>query len=320
MRKYSLYTIVFVIFIILIVVSFISIYFSITQHREDLIETAIKEKTHLAETVNETLASPIWIYRLALVPGMEKAFIEEVAGFKDVRYIRVVSSDGTIYKSSIEGEWGEIVKDPDIQKVISTRREVVKDQIFKEEKIKLIIYPGYQDKTIWVAFTLKGIEGTIRSMWIRDISVIGGGLILIILILFILLRGIVGPLRKMTVACEEIRGGNLDVKIKVESRTEIGELATTFNKTIADLKKSKEALEEAKATLEIKVEARTKELKELAEGLEEEVKRRTKEVYERMEELEKFQKVTIGRELKMIELKKEIKKLKEELKKSKGRS
>ena len=88
---------------------------------------------------------------------------------------------------------------------------------------------------------------------------------------------------------------------------------------IEELKKAKEGLEEARTVLEIKVEARTKELKELSEGLEEEVKRRTAEVQERVEELERFHKLMVGRELKMIELKEEIKKLTKELEKYKPR-
>lgn len=78
-------------------------------------------------------------------------------------------------------------------------------------------------------------------------------------------------------------------------------------------------LEEAKASLEIKVKARTKELEELTESLEEKVQGRTKELQDRIRELEKFHQLTIGRELKMVELKEEIKKLKEELVKNKGR-
>jgi len=84
-------------------------------------------------------------------------------------------------------------------------------------------------------------------------------------------------------------------------------------------RKAREALEESKTVLEVKIEARTKELKELAEGLEEEVKRRTAEVQERVEELERFHKLMVGRELKMIELKEEIKKLTKELEKYKPR-
>lgn len=54
------------------------------------------------------------------------------------------------------------------------------------------------------------------------------------------------------------------------------------------------------------------ETKKLQEGLEDEVKKRTIELEKRVKELEKFHKLVVGREIKMIELKKEIKKLKEE--------
>jgi len=82
-----------------------------------------------------------------------------------------------------------------------------------------------------------------------------------------------------------------------------------------ELEQKTKALKEAKTTLEIKVKARTKELKELAESLDEQVRERTKELQKRIGELEKFHKLTVGRELKMVELKKEIKGLKEELEK-----
>lgn len=97
-------------------------------------------------------------------------------------------------------------------------------------------------------------------------------------------------------------------------RIEIKKLADTFNKTIEDLKKAKEAIEESKTILKIRVRARARELKELAERREETIKERTKDLRERVEELERFYRLTIGRELKMIELKNEIKKLKEKLK------
>ncbi len=54
-------------------------------------------------------------------------------------------------------------------------------------------------------------------------------------------------------------------------------------------------------------------LKRIHQEMEEKIKSQTKELREKLEELEKFQKVTIGRELKMIELKNEIQKLKKEI-------
>lgn len=81
------------------------------------------------------------------------------------------------------------------------------------------------------------------------------------------------------------------------------------NKT-KELEEVKETLGETKTILEIKVQARTKELEEVSEGLEEQVKERTKELREKIAELERFQKLAVGREMKMIELKKEIQELK----------
>ncbi len=80
-----------------------------------------------------------------------------------------------------------------------------------------------------------------------------------------------------------------------------------------ELREKAEELEEMKEVLEIKVKARTKELKELNNELEEEVKRRTKKLRDKVRDLEKFRRITVGRELKMVELKKQLRKTREEL-------
>lgn len=86
----------------------------------------------------------------------------------------------------------------------------------------------------------------------------------------------------------------------------------------AKIRERTKELEEAKSVLEVKVQARTKELQELADSLEEQVKGRTQELQGKITELEKFQTLAVGRELKMIELKNEIKKFKEKIKKTKS--
>jgi len=102
------------------------------------------------------------------------------------------------------------------------------------------------------------------------------------------------------------------------SRQLIIQPASTIIRELEEkVKERTRELEEERASLEIKVQARTRELKELAESLEEKVKERTRELEKRIAELEKFHKITVGRELKMIELKKKIKELEEELKKYK---
>jgi hypothetical protein len=97
-------------------------------------------------------------------------------------------------------------------------------------------------------------------------------------------------------------------------------------KSYLNLLNAQEEIDKMRKKLEIKVKERTRELEELAKGLEEKVKERTKELQEktielqkRVAELEEFHRLAVGRELKMIELKEEIKKLKEELEKFKSK-
>lgn len=129
---------------------------------------------------------------------------------------------------------------------------------------------------------------------------------------------LIRPIQRLYDGIKQVRKGDLSYKVSVTTKDEIGELTDAFNVMISDLKESHAALEEAKTVLEIKVVARTRELKELAGSLEDKVAQRTRELKARLEELERFQKLTIGRELKMIELKKELGKISEKTKKNHG--
>ncbi|MCX6789634.1 MAG: cache domain-containing protein [Candidatus Gribaldobacteria bacterium] len=132
------------------------------------------------------------------------------------------------------------------------------------------------------------------------------GLILLLIISYLLGSRIVVPIKKLITATKKFAIGKLESKIQIKTGDEIEELAESFNQMAGDLKKSRVTLEESRAVLEIKVNARTKELQELAEKLEEKVGERTKELQKRLAELERFHRLTVGRELKMIELKKKL--------------
>jgi len=86
-----------------------------------------------------------------------------------------------------------------------------------------------------------------------------------------------------------------------------------LNKERIELVKAQSQLKESKDTLEVRVVARTKELEEFSRNLEGEVEQRTKELQEKIKELEKFQRFTVDRELKMTELKEQIRGKKEKL-------
>ncbi len=90
-----------------------------------------------------------------------------------------------------------------------------------------------------------------------------------------------------------------DINIVLKTGDEIEKLAKSFNQMLERLNIKK-----------IQVEQKTEELKKEKEKLEISYK----EIMRRKDELEKFYDLTVGRELKMVELKKEIKKMEDRLK------
>ncbi len=146
----------------------------------------------------------------------------------------------------------------------------------------------------------------------NEVIIIGlFSLILVSLAALLFSKKIIEPIDKLYKGAKIIASGDLEHRVDIKSGDEIEELAKGFNDMVDGLKVSQAALEEERALLEIKVGARTRELEEFAESLEGKIKERTKELEKKLVELESFRKLTIDRELKMILLKKEIKKLKE---------
>jgi len=188
---------------------------------------------------------------------------------------------------------------------------------------------GQRVGTYDIRLSLEAEEVSIREYQKQLILLVVATVAFVSLFLSLFLRKIVViPVLEIQKGSEKIRAGNLDSRIILKSRDELGDLAKAFNKMAEDLKESygslekrvgerteelegtKKELEKEKLSLEVKVKARTKELQELTAGLEEKIEQRTKELKEKLEKLEQFQKITTGRELKMIELKEEIERLK----------
>ncbi|MFH1462724.1 MAG: hypothetical protein ABIG08_03475 [bacterium] len=113
----------------------------------------------------------------------------------------------------------------------------------------------------------------------------------------------------------EILFPSLDLSLLAFSVGVVGFIAQSLKKNHLGLLEAQDEIERAKEILEIKVDARTRELKNLSMDLEKQVGNRTKELQEKIGEMEKFNKLIIGRELKMVQLKEEIQMLKEKLEK-----
>jgi methyl-accepting chemotaxis protein len=158
---------------------------------------------------------------------------------------------------------------------------------------------GRPDWAVIIELPLAEAYSSIIQMLKLSLWIILANLILAIATGFYLSKIITKPIINLRDAARKMSLGNLDIKIETKYKDEIGELAADFiNMT--------EKLKESRMNLEAKVIERTSELKKTKEQLELKV-----------EEMERFHKLTMGREEKILELKKKIRELGEELEKNK---
>ncbi|MDI6602512.1 MAG: HAMP domain-containing protein [Patescibacteria group bacterium] len=315
MLKRGMFSKIFGLIVVMSLVIGILILVVTIRERTKAVEEALVQKNKLlVKVASKNIESGYYAQVLPLET------LRLISASEDTLFLWVVKPSGEIYLADNPQMLGKIIDDPSL----GTERVVVRDSVYPKDgkKIKLIVQPiGIKEEgkpwSLFLGVSLEPVVAARRTIIAHSLDFLVLTIIFIALISFYFAKEVTNPLKHLREGAETIGKGNLDYRIKIKTGDEIEELANAFNKMAEDLKRSYTALEESKKVLEIKVAARTKELKELAEGLEEEVERRTKEVRERMEELEKFHRLAVGRELKMVELKKEIKKLKKELEKYK---
>ncbi len=98
------------------------------------------------------------------------------------------------------------------------------------------------------------------DMMLTFLIVAVAGVLVVLGLTYLITRSMIYPLEEMVVASNRIAAGDLDHRVNVRSRDEIGLLAGSFNKMLASIKTMKLELEESGRTLEEKVRTRTEEL------------------------------------------------------------
>jgi len=246
--------ILFGIIITIAATSFFS-FFSI-QHEKHAI---LKELNERAEALAESFA-------LNCQYGLETRNIDELKRLsecilkqKDVIQVQIFEENKPLvtkkkdYDNSIK-KMTVMLPIMGIQKKVNTSEEIFMD--FNRSQYKT------QIGKIKLTFSKKNIYQRLKELKKMSLYLSLTTILLVIIGITIMANNLIGkPISELLKATRQITAGDLSVKVNYNSKSELGELAQTFNLMTTALKESKEKIEEYNKTLEEKVEQRTQELK-----------------------------------------------------------
>jgi len=283
-----------------------------------LVANTIYSSSYFVEEYSKAIQSKSFIEGGVLANNLEKMLkfgieLENLLGFEkqcknlvddheDISFAMVIGMDGKIIFHNDPSKHGKTLTDPKVFEAIKSKGGTTEIHSIESEKFYISFIPvnvGYERHvaTVMVGVPLSFIEQKTGSLVLNSILVAGLSMVVAIsLLVIVIFVWVTKPLKRLVSIIHYIRkSGDLRKKVEFVSGDEIGQLAYAFNQMITDLKVSQEKLKGYSEDLEKKVAERTKEVEKSKNMLEGKV-----------DELERFSKMTVGRELKMVELKKKL--------------
>jgi len=186
------------------------------------------------KSFTELLAINLGVAQTVAGFAFQSNLIEEASETSDTVYVRFVKPNGEIYLSNIAEERGAAIRDP----TINTDQTVVKDDTYEVESIKVVVSPVAGGYTVWLGFSLDRVQAAVNER-VRDILLASFAILIIgNFVAYFIANRMTYPLKELRKGVEVIGRGNLDYKVEAKSQDEIGELASTFNQMVSDLRAS----------------------------------------------------------------------------------
>ena len=274
--------------IVVVVIEGVFLYLNIRSLSRQILYKTEEEAFNLSETIRLSI-------RNAMIKDRRDEYqriIDDVAQRKGIAEVRIFNKQGQITVSSDSTKVGTVV-DKKAEACYGCHKEDEakvllpsdsKTRIYHTENQSLLglINPIYNEpscypchpKTLNVLgvldtmISLEGFEKEKAQIYNRMmISGVVSVIVLSFLLSLLLTRFVNRPIDKLLAATKTAAHGNLDQIVGVRSHDELGELSDSFNNMIAELKRSRDAIEGWTQTLEQRVQERTQELQQVQDQL-----------------------------------------------------
>lgn len=263
-------------------------YVLFSTHRSHLMKEVVRGATQFSETVKRIT------YHDMLVDKRDNVYriMETIGEQAGIEKVRVFNPEGRIMFSTDKAEQGGLVDKKaeacyachSIEKPIEKLGTGERSRIFtsKDSTRTLgMITPVYNEKSCYTApchfhpesqkvlgvidigMSLDVIDREMsQTRRFMNVFTIGATLGMCILVGLFIQRHVNRPIRRLLSGTKRISEGTLDYRIDTDTRDEIGYLAESFNLMTQNLGRAHEEVQNLVRTLEVRVEKRTKELKD----------------------------------------------------------
>jgi two-component system phosphate regulon sensor histidine kinase PhoR len=170
--------------------------------------------------------------------------------------VTIISVDGTVLGDSEEdpSTMENHASRPEIRDALRTGLgESTRYSTTVSQKMMYIAVPiSYQGEvlgTARVSLPLTAVESLVHRVTMSIITAMSVATLLVILAAWVIARITTRPIRKLTIASERIASGELEQKITIETKDEVGELAQAFNEMSLKLKEMVDTISGERARL-----------------------------------------------------------------------
>ncbi len=280
-------------FLLLVTLLGLYSYFAIKFHTEQMMEIVLGNASRISDIIkNSTHYSMLLnrkedVYQTILTIGKEKG----------VEGIRIYNKRGEIMASSRTEEKLQIVDMHAEACYVCHEKGKPLESLASDNRMRIYTSPkGYRvlglinpihnepscsnadchahppDKTILgvldVRMSLENVDTAIAEAHAKMISwAVGGVLLASLLISVLLYRTVHRPVKRLTLGTHEVSSGNLDLRIPIHSKDELGQLAESFNSMTTSLRNLIEEKNTWSRELEERVREKTAELKHIHEQI-----------------------------------------------------